>query len=96
MLVALGKGDLKTLEDFAGSVPDELTGWTERKEGEATRHPGVLDQFDVSRQQAEEMIMAARLKAGWVTEEDLRPPPAEPDAAAAAAADAAPASAELH
>src|SRR5947199_5421811 len=27
MLVALGKGGVKTLEDFAGSVPDELTGW---------------------------------------------------------------------
>jgi N utilization substance protein A len=85
MLVALGKGGIKTLEDFAGSVPDELTGWVERKEGEATRHPGALDQFEVSRQQAEEMIMAARLKAGWVSEADLHPP------AEAVAPDAAPA-----
>src|SRR5207244_2887655 len=49
MLVALGKGGIKTLEDFAGAVPDELTGWVERKDGEATRQAGVLDQFDVSR-----------------------------------------------
>jgi N utilization substance protein A len=89
MLVALGKGGIKTLEDFAGSVPDELTGWVERKDGEGSRHAGVLDQFEISRTEAEEMIMAARLKAGWVTEEDLRPKepvPAEAGAEAAAAA----------
>jgi transcription termination/antitermination protein NusA len=27
--------------------------------------------MDVSRAEAEQMIMAARLKAGWVTEEEL-------------------------
>ena len=47
MLVALGKDDIKTVEDFAGSVPDDLVGWIERKDGEATRHPGALDGFDV-------------------------------------------------
>ena len=35
------------------------------------------------------MIMEARLKAGWVTEEDLRPPEPEADAAASAEAPAA-------
>jgi N utilization substance protein A len=98
MLVALGKGEIKTLEDFAGAVPDELTGWVERKDGESTRHPGILDQFEVSRADAEQMIMAARLKAGWVTEEDLRPKeePAPAEAESAAAAEPAPAGAILH
>jgi N utilization substance protein A len=87
MLVALGKNDIKTLEDFAGAVPDELTGWTERKDGEATRHPGALDGLDLSRADAEAMIMQARVKAGWITEADLHPPePVE----AAAEADAPP------
>jgi len=81
MLVALGKAELRTLEDFAGSVPDELVGWVERREGEVTRHPGALDAFDLSRADAETMIMAARIKAGWITEEDLNPPPAEEEAA---------------
>src|SRR5690606_22510639 len=27
MLVALGKDDVKTIEDFAGYVPDDLVGW---------------------------------------------------------------------
>lgn len=73
MLVALGKDDIKTVEDFAGSVPDELVGWVERKDGEVTRHPGALDGFDLSRVDAEAMIMAARVMAGWITEEDLLP-----------------------
>jgi N utilization substance protein A len=71
MLVALGKADIKTVEDFAGSVADDLIGWTERKDGEATRHSGALDGFDLSRPDTEAMIMAARVKAGWITEEDL-------------------------
>ena len=71
-LVALGKADIKTIEDFAGCVPDDLVGWVERKDGEATRFPGALDGFDVSRAEAEAMIMQARIKAGWITEEDLK------------------------
>jgi len=87
MLVALGKADIKTVEDFAGSIPDELVGWVERKEGETTRHPGALDGFDLSRADAEAMIMAARVKVGWIAEEDLHPAeeeaaPAEPEGAA--------------
>ena len=76
MMVAMGKSEEKilTLEDFAGSVADDLIGWTERKDGQTTRHPGILSKFEVSRVEADEMIMAARLKAGWVTEEDLAPP----------------------
>jgi N utilization substance protein A len=72
MLVALGKADVKTVEDFAGLIPDDLVGWVERKDGEATRHTGALDGFDLSRADAEAMIMNARIKAGWITEEDLK------------------------
>jgi transcription termination/antitermination protein NusA len=70
-LVALGKADIRTVEDFAGCVPDDLVGWVERKDGETTRMPGALDGFDISRAEAEEMIMRARVLAGWITEEDL-------------------------
>jgi len=87
MLVTLGKAGIKTVEDFAGSIPDDLVGWVERKDGEATRQPGALDGFDLSRAEAEAMIMDARLKAGWVTEADLHPPePAEEEPVAAEAA----------
>ncbi len=71
MLVALGRGDIKTKEDFAGCVPDDLLGWVERIEGEPKRHPGILDDFGITRQDAEKMIMQARLQVGWIGEEDL-------------------------
>ncbi|WP_423065429.1 transcription termination factor NusA [Devosia sp. CN2-171] len=71
MLVALGKEDIKSIEDFAGCAADDLVGWTERKDGETKRFDGTFKDFPVSREEAEEMILQARLKAGWITEEDL-------------------------
>jgi N utilization substance protein A len=85
MLVKLGENGVKTVEDLAGCATDDLAGWTERKDGEAVRQPGFLDGLDVSREEAETLIMQARLKAGWVSEADLAPePPAEEPAAAEA------------
>jgi N utilization substance protein A len=77
MMVRFGENGIKTVEDLAGCATDDLAGWTERKDGEAVRQAGILDGFDVSREEAEAMIMHARLKAGWITEADLAPPPAE-------------------
>jgi N utilization substance protein A len=85
MLVALGENGVKTVEDLAGCATDDLTGWTERKDGEAKHEPGYFDGLDVSREDAEAMIMQARLKAGWVTEAELAPPPALEEAAPAEA-----------
>ena len=56
---------------FVPSNPWVIVGWRERKDGETTVHDGVFTPFDVSHADAENMVMAARLKAGWVTEEDL-------------------------
>jgi N utilization substance protein A len=75
ILVALGENGVKTVEDFAGCATDDLTGWTERKDGETKHEPGFLDGLAISREDAEAMIMQARLKAGWVTEAELAPPP---------------------
>ena len=71
MLVAFGENDVKTVEDLAGCATDDLTGWSERKDGEVTRHAGILDGIDAGAADAEAMIMAARIAAGWITEEDL-------------------------
>jgi transcription termination/antitermination protein NusA len=76
MLVRFGENGIKTVEDLAGCATDDLAGWTERKDGEAVRQAGILDGFELSREEAEALIMQARLKAGWVTEADLAPPPA--------------------
>ena len=77
MLVKLGENGVKTVEDLAGCATDDLFGWSERKDGEVTRYPGFLDGFDLSRDETEALIMQARVKAGWIKEEDLAPPPAE-------------------
>src|SRR5467141_1999062 len=72
MLVTLGENGIKTVEDLAGCATDDLVGWTERKEGgEPTKFPGILDPNETSRDDAENMIMQARVIAGWITEADL-------------------------
>jgi N utilization substance protein A len=66
ILVKLGENDVKTVEDLAGCATDDLTGWTERKDGESIKQLGYLDGIEISREDAEAMIMAARVKAGWI------------------------------
>ncbi|MBY0227391.1 MAG: transcription termination factor NusA [Hyphomicrobium sp.] len=73
MLVAFGEHGIKTLEDLADCATDDLIGWTERKkekEAEAVRHKGVLDGFEIGRKEAEDMILSARVLAGWITIEE--------------------------
>jgi N utilization substance protein A len=86
MLVRFGENDIKTVDDLAGCATDDLFGWSERKDGETTQYPGILDGFDLSHDDAEALIMQARLKAGWIKEEDLAPPPAEEPATEATVA----------
>src|SRR3990170_1288413 len=62
MMVAFGENGIKTVEDVAGCATDDLCGWTERKDGETTRNAGILDDFDLTREECEAMIMQARLK----------------------------------
>ena len=80
MLVALGENGVKTLEDLAGCATDDLLGYYEMKDKERVRVPGALEGFDLTAADANDIIMKARLKAGWVTEEDLKPAEAEPEA----------------
>ena len=92
MLVRLGENDIKSLEDFAGCVTDDLTGWFETVERRRVRQEGILDGFDINAEEAENMIMAARVEAGWITQEELDQQRAEE--AARAAEEAAAAAAE--
>ncbi|MGQ3675226.1 transcription termination factor NusA [Xanthobacter sp. TB0139] len=77
MMVALGEDDIKTVEDLAGCATDDLTGWRERKNGENIEHAGALSGFEFSRGDAEQLIMQARVAAGWISAEDLTPDEAE-------------------
>jgi transcription termination/antitermination protein NusA len=66
MLVAFGEADIKSVEDLAGCATDDLVGWTERKPGETVKHKGALSDLDISTEEVNAMIMAARVKAGWI------------------------------
>ncbi|MDQ0465212.1 N utilization substance protein A [Caulobacter ginsengisoli] len=66
MAVALGEGDVKSVEDLAGLVPDDLRGWFETKDGERVRESGILESFNLSPEDAEALIMRARIVMGWV------------------------------
>jgi N utilization substance protein A len=81
MLVAFGENGIKTVEDLADCATDDLAGWSERKDGETTKHAGILE--DGSREEADALIMQARVKMGWIKEEDLVPPPAAEEPAEA-------------
>src|SRR5262249_47443133 len=74
---ALGEGDVKTVEDLAGLVPDDLRGWFESKNGERVREPGILEAFGLDPQDAETLIMRARVAMGWIEA------PEEPEAESA-------------
>jgi N utilization substance protein A len=73
MLVAFGENGVKSVEDLAGCATDDLTGWVERKDGEAVREAGFLEGFNIEREEAESIIMQARVKAGWIDESALAP-----------------------
>ena len=81
MLVKLGENGVKTVEDLAGCATDDLVGWTERKDGETKHEPGYFDGLNIAREDAESIVMQARLKAGWITEAELAPKAAEEEPA---------------
>jgi N utilization substance protein A len=66
MLIGLGEKGVKTLEDFAGLTGDDLRGWFETKNGERVREPGVLEAFQLTQEQADALILNARIAAGWI------------------------------
>ncbi len=75
--VALGEGGVKTVEDLADLATDEIRGGYEVKNGERTKLPGVLEGFNLSQQDAELLILHARVAAGWIDASEL--PQVEPE-----------------
>jgi len=71
MLEALGEDGVKTLEDFATCADWELSGGWTTANGERVKDDGVLEKFDVSLEEAQNMVMTARIALGWVDPADL-------------------------
>ena len=60
MLVTLGEQKIKTLKDFAELASDELTGTYDEKKGQRIKIQGYLEDFALSRKEADDLIMSAR------------------------------------
>lgn len=71
MVEALAEDDVKTLEDFATCADWELAGGWTTVDGERVKDDGVLEKFDVSLEEAQTMVMTARIQLGWVDPDDL-------------------------
>jgi N utilization substance protein A len=81
MAVKFGENGVRTIDDLAGLVPDDLVGWKEPgPDGKPKFQPGLIEKGEMTREDAELFILKARVVAGWVD------PKALEDALAARAA----------
>ena len=83
MAVALGTGEVKSVDDLAGMVPDDLRGYFENKNGVRVREVGILESFNLSPEAAEGLIMRARIVMGWIDAPVVEPEPAAAEEVAA-------------
>ncbi len=71
MFVALAEDGIKTLEDFAQCADWELAGGYTTVDGQRVKDDGLLEKFDVGLEEAQAMVMNARVMLGWLTQEEL-------------------------
>ena len=73
MVEALAKDGVKTLEDFATCADWELAGGWTTNNGQRVKDDGILEPFGISLEQAQDMVMTARVMLGWVDPDELHP-----------------------
>ena len=88
MLEALASDGVKTLEDFATCADWELAGGWTTVDGERIKDEGLLEKFDVSLEEAQSMVMNARIQLGWVDPAELEAEAEEEEADADAETEA--------
>jgi N utilization substance protein A len=66
MIEALAKDGIRTLEDFATCADWELAGGWTTVNGERVKDEGLLEKFDMSLEEAQHLVMTARIQLGWV------------------------------
>ena len=77
MLEALAEDGVKNLEELATCADWELAGGWTTIDGQRVKDDGLLEKFDVSLEEARDMVMTARVMLGWIDPEDAA---ADPDA----------------
>ena len=73
MLEALAEDGVKNLDEFATCADWELAGGWTTVDGERVKDDGILEKFDLSLEEAQDMVMTARVMLGWVNPDDLVP-----------------------
>jgi len=73
MIVALAEDGVKTLDDFATCADWELAGGWTTVDGDRVKDDGLLEPFEVSLEEAQNMVMTARVMLGWVDPTELEP-----------------------
>lgn len=66
MVEALAEDGILSLEDFATCADWELAGGWTTVDGERVKDDGLLEKFDLSLEEAQDMVMTARVMLGWV------------------------------
>ncbi|MEM9228044.1 MAG: transcription termination factor NusA [Pseudomonadota bacterium] len=77
MIEKLAEDGVLNLEEFARCADWELAGGYTTVDGKRVKDDGLLEQFDMGVEEAQSLIMGARLQLGWVTEEELAAQAAE-------------------
>ena len=60
MLVKLAENNIKSLEDFAGLTTDDLIGYFEDKSDKSSKVDGLLEEFNLTKDEGDQLIMEAR------------------------------------
>ncbi len=80
MIEVLAEDGIKTIEDFATVADWELAGGFTTVDGKRVKDNGLLEKFDMSLEEAQTLIMNARVQLGWVDPADLEAAAAEAEA----------------
>ena len=71
MIEALAEDGLLSIEDFATCADWELAGGWTTVDGERQKDDGILEKFDMDLEEAQTLVMTARIQLGWVDPADL-------------------------
>ena len=73
MLLALADDGIKNVEEFAKCADWELAGGWTTVNGERVKDDGLLETFGVTLEEAQDLIMTARVILGWVNPDEISP-----------------------
>ena len=73
MLLVLADDGIRNVEEFAKCADWELAGGWTTVDGERVKDDGLLEKFGVTLEEAQDLIMTARVILGWVNPDEISP-----------------------